>query len=99
MGFSLRQEYLICYDIENNKARKKVYDELVKNGLKAVQKSVFWGYLTKAELNSIKRFIFSLVSKDDKALITKTNFNGKGFSYFVGYKKNEFKDWEEWYVI
>ena len=95
----LRQEYLICYDIENNKIRKKIYDELARNGLRAVQKSVFWGYLTRAELNSIRRFISNIIDKDDKSLITRTNFHGRGFSYLIGHKKEDFEDWEENSVI
>ncbi len=99
MGLILRQEYLVCYDIEDNKIRKKVYNELAKNGLKPMQKSVFWGYLTQAELNGIRRFISHLVKKEDKTLITRTNFNGRGFSYLIGHKKKDFEDWKENCVI
>lgn len=35
--------YLICYDIENDKWRKKVSDKLIAFGLERVQYSVFIG--------------------------------------------------------
>ena len=95
----LRNEYLICYDVEDNKIRRKVYIELGKYGLKPVQKSVFWGYLTLAELNSIKRYLENSLNSKDKVFITKTNFNGRGQSFIIGSRPEEFKDWDEYYVL
>ncbi|MEL6627182.1 MAG: CRISPR-associated endonuclease Cas2 [Bacteroidota bacterium] len=37
--------YLIAYDIENNKLRKKISDRLLADGLERVQYSVFMGPL------------------------------------------------------
>ena len=99
MTYPLRQEYLISYDVEDNKIRTKVFKELQKYGLCHVQKSVFWGYLTLAELESTKRFLSNELKYTDKAFITHTNFNGRGQSFFVGHRKEEFKDWQETYVI
>ena len=99
MPLLLRQEYMICYDIQNNKKRSKVYNELEKIGLKAVQKSVFWGYLTNAEITSIYCFIKQLVDEEDRILLTKTNFNGRGFSHLIGHCPEDFKDWDETCVI
>ncbi len=99
MPHVLRQEYLICYDVENNKIRTKLFKELKRQGLKHVQKSVFWGYLTVAEINSISRFINSVIDDEDKVLITRTNFNGRGHSLFFGHSKEDFEDWEENCVI
>ena len=56
-SYPLRHEYLISYDIVDNKIRTYVFKELEKYGLKPAQKSVFWGYLTLAELNGIKRLL------------------------------------------
>ncbi len=95
----LRQEYLVCYDIEDNKVRTKMFKELRSQGLRHVQKSVFWGYLTKAELNSIRRFISEIMEEPDKALIAKTNLNGRGQSYLFGYASMPLQDWEENCVI
>ncbi len=95
----LRQEYLICYDVADTKIRSKVFNELEKIGMKAVQKSVFWGCLTHAELSAIFRFIKDSIEHGDKALITRTNFNGQGHSFLIGHEKEEFSDWKENYVI
>ena len=95
MSYPLRQEYLISYDVEDNKIRTRVFKELGKYGLKPVQKSVFWGYLTMAEIKAIKRYLNEKLEKDDKAFVTHTNFNGRGQSYFFGHKKTDFSDWDE----
>lgn len=99
MDSALRAEYLISYDIEDTKVRTKIFKELERNGMRPVQKSVFWGYLTMAELTGLRRFISHHASKRDKALITRTNFNGRGTSYLIGHKKEEFQDWKESDVI
>ena len=103
MVYPLRQEYLICYDVEDNKTRTRIYKELCKYGLLAVQKSVFWGYLTFAELNSIQRYLLEKLGNPpanaDKAFITHSNFNGRGQSFFVGHAPTDFRDWEEFSVI
>ena len=98
-SYPLRQEYLISYDVEDNKIRNRVYKELGKYGLRSVQKSVFWGYLTLAELEAIKRYLSNGLEKTDKAFVTHTNFNGRGQSYFIGHQENDFSDWEETDVI
>lgn len=98
-NYPLRQEYLICYDIEDNKIRSCIFKELEKHGLKPTQKSVFWGYLTLAELTAIKRYLKDHLEKTDKAFITHTHLNGKGQSYFVGHEKEDFSDWKETDVI
>lgn len=98
-SYPLRQEYLISYDVEDNKIRTGVFKELGKYGLRSVQKSVFWGYLTLAELNAVKRYLDDVLDTNDKAFITHSNFNARGQSYFIGHKKNDFEDWEEAGVI
>ncbi len=95
----LRQEYLVCYDIADNKSRIKVFKELRRQGLRHIQKSVFWGYLTRAEFNSIRRFISDMMDDPDKALIARTNINGRGQSQLLGYTAGQLKDWEENCVI
>ena len=99
MGYPLRQEYLISYDVENNKIRTRIFKELGRYGLRSVQKSVFWGCLTLAELAAIKRYLKTSLEKMDKAFITHTNFNGRGESFFIGHSESDFNDWEESDVI
>ena len=99
----LRQEYLISYDVTDNKSRTELYKELVGLGLRAVQKSVFWGYLSVAELASVKRTLHKYLDTPDKSsdrgFIARSNFNGGGKSYFVGHNKEDFEDWRESDVI
>ena len=90
---------MVSYDIEDNKIRSSVFKELEKNGLRSVQKSVFWGYLTLAELEAIKRYLDDSLKKTDRAFITHTNFNGRGQSHRVGHTKEDFSDWGETLVI
>ena len=95
----LRQEYLISYDVEDNKIRTGIFKELGKYGLRAVQKSVFWGCLTRAELAAIIRYLKASLASSDKVFITQSNFNWRGQSYFLGHSADEFTDWPENDVI
>lgn len=98
-NYPFRQEYLVSYDVEDNNVRGRIFKELGKYGMKPVQKSVFWGFLTLAELQSIKRYLHDSLDVTDKAFVTHTNFNGRGQSYFVGHQKEDFRDWDETSVI
>lgn len=91
----LRQEYLVVYDIESNKSRLSIYKKLLAYGLKSVQKSVFWGYLTLAEKNAIARLLNNALDKTDKAFMTHVSMQRKSFSYKIGHHDDDFKDWEE----
>lgn len=99
MHTSLRREYLICYHIEANKTRTKLFKELRRNGLRHIQKSIFWGYLTRAELNAVRRFIDEIIDHQDRALIASTSISGGKESILFGYSEQPFKDWEENGVI
>lgn len=99
MSNPLRQEYLIGYDVEDNRIRTRIFNELGKHGLKSVQQSVFWGYLNLAEVEAIKRYLHANLEQTDKVFITHTNFNGRGQSYVIGHQEEDFRDWEENHVI
>lgn len=96
---TLRQEYLVSYDVEDNKARTRIYKELAGYGLCAVQKSVFWGHLNNAELQAVQRELQKYLATTDKAFVTRSNFNGRGQSYFQGHTREDFTDWQESDVI
>lgn len=98
-AYPLRTEYLISYDIIDNKVRACLFKELNRYGLKHTQKSVFWGYLTVAELQAIKRWFDTYLEDQDKAFITQTNFNKHGQSYYFGHNQEDFKDWKETDVL
>ena len=97
--YKLRQEYLISYDIEDNKIRTQLYKALLGYGLRAVQKSVFWGYLSAAELAAVRRDLQTRLKTTDKAFITRSNFNSRGNSYYMGHSTEDFTDWQESGVI
>ena len=67
--------YLICYDIKDNKWRKKVSDKLIAYGLERVQYSVFIGPVDKtffASLDSwLNQTIPLLTGPNDSVLILK----------------------------
>ena len=71
----LRYEYLVCYDVEDNKTRTRLYKQLLAYGLRPVQKSVLWGFLTAAECASVKRLLskhIEVKGSQDKALVIPT---------------------------
>lgn len=92
----LRKEYLIAYDIEDNKARTTIYKQLLAYGLKAVQKSVFWGCVSIAELNAVKRLFDDSLATFDKVFITRVNMQQQKLDYSFGYDEQTFSDWEEY---
>ncbi|AEE26421.1 CRISPR-associated endonuclease Cas2 [Francisella hispaniensis] len=92
----LRKEYLIAYDIEDNRTRTIIYKQLLAYGLKAVQKSVFWGHISIAELNAIKRLFANSLTISDKIFITRVNMQEQKLEYSFGYDDKTFKDWEEY---
>ena len=92
----LREEYLIAYDIENNKARTVIHKQLLAYGLTAVQKSVFWGCITIAELNAVRRMFDGELGDNDKVFVTRVNMQEQKFSYSFGYHDKSFKDWDEY---
>lgn len=98
-SYPIRQEYLISYDVKGNSVRDRLFKELQKHGLKAVHKSVFWGYLTRAELNGIHRYMKEKLGTSDKAFIVSSKFNSRQPCYLIGHDEDEFKDWEETLVI
>jgi len=61
---SLYQGYLACYDIQDNKNRKKLFEILKDHGLMPLQESVFWGEITRAEHHAILRSTEELLNSD-----------------------------------
>lgn len=55
--------YLVCYDIEDNKVRKKFYEKLKDLGLVPIQKSVFMGYLKPPEFVAVQDIAKNLLNE------------------------------------
>lgn len=90
----LRSQYLVCYDIADNRSRAKVADSLLNLGLLHIQKSVFWGFLSVAEINSIIAGADELLESADKLLVTPVNTRNKNTRY-LGHHGGTFTDWRD----
>jgi CRISPR-associated protein Cas2 len=82
----LYNENLVCYDVQDNKKRKKLFDTLKDIGLTSIQESVFWGYLNKAEETAVQRAFKKILDpKGDRAFIARVKLSGQidkcGFGY------------------
>ncbi len=63
-------EVIIAYDIENNKTRTRLFNQLKDVGMISVQKSVMWGRLLPADIALAKRILKQELDKGtDKAFI------------------------------
>ena len=60
---------LVLYDITSNKARKKVADHLLNQGLIRAQYSVFIGTLAKNRADELALFAESLLTETDRLYI------------------------------
>ncbi len=89
----LRTEYLVCYDIQDNKIRKKISTLLLDFGLRDIQKSVYWGFLSGSEASTIIREGETLMQKMDKLLIIPITMQSREKKY-IGHEEDEFKDWD-----
>ena len=73
---SIYKYYLVCYDVADNKTRKRLFEYLKDLGLVSLQNSVFWGQLTRAEIAALRREAQKqLDPMTDKIFWTITNFH------------------------
>ena len=92
-------QVIVSYDIEDNKNRKKLFEELKDLGLKPIQKSVFWGYVMISEKQVIKRLFKKYCDiKTDKAFISNVNLD-KDLDNSFGYDEDDFKHPESFEII
>ncbi len=63
------QNYLITYDISDNKKRNRLIDLLKTSGFYRVQYSVFAGKTTKEAVTKIKTVSAKLLDKNDRIII------------------------------
>lgn len=80
--------YLISYDIEDNKSRTKLFEELKDLGLLNIQKSVFYGELSKSEIKVVKELFKKLCNDGDRAFLCRCEI---GLDDTHGYKKADLK--------
>jgi len=92
-------QIMVSYDIEDNKNRKKLFEELKDIGLKPIQKSVFWGYVLLSEKRIIRRLFEKYCDlKADKALMVNVVLD-KNIEDSFGYDENDFRHPEHFEII
>ena len=92
---NIRNEYLVFYDIADNKLRTRIYKYLLGYGLFAIQKSVFWGFVSAAEITAIQRELLKGLEEGDKACIIPARVDKKNnHTYLMGYTEEDFCDWK-----
>ncbi|MDD2974354.1 CRISPR-associated endonuclease Cas2 [Aliarcobacter cryaerophilus] len=91
-------EVLVSYDIEDNKNRKKLFEELKDMGLNSIQKSVFWGELKIAEINILPHLFEKYCKEQDKAFFVKANLSKDILKNSFGYDKEDFERKDFLYV-
>ena len=57
--------YLLSYDVSNDKSRKRVSDYLIEKGFLRIQNSVFLGEIHVTKIDDILENICLLVNKDE----------------------------------
>ena len=80
---ALRTQMLAAYDVADNKARKHLMENLKDLGLVHIQKSVMWGYLSKAEQSAALGLFEELLESSDKAFLIRANLTDQ-LIHFVG---------------
>ena len=91
-------QVIVSYDIENNKNRTKLFNELKDIGLISIQKSVFWGYVLVSEKRVIKELFKKYCDKNDKAFIINASLD-KNLQNCFGYTKDNFSHPESFEVV
>jgi CRISPR-associated protein Cas2 len=87
---SVFSEIIVCYDIENDKHRRIFAGKLKNFGLTRIQRSVFWGFVTKAEKASILKLFKSELDESDKAFIVDSQLSKTFERNSFNYQKSDF---------
>lgn len=84
---NLYREIIVCYDVSENKARKKIADGLKDFGMVPIQKSVFWGELLPAEEKAVLKLLQKWIAKggDDRAFLVPASLSSRIQDWSVGY--------------
>ena len=98
LGGRMYSQIIVSYDIENNKNRKKLFEELKDLGLVSIQKSVFWGYVLLSEKRVIRQLFNIYCDKMDKAFLVNVNLD-RNLNDCFGYTYDNFKHPESFEII
>lgn len=79
--------YLVCYDIPQDKIRKKFFEMLKDLGLVPLQKSVFYGSLLPLEVKTLEENCRKMLcSETDRCFWFACRLNFEEIQKCVGYK-------------
>ena len=80
--------YLVSYDMSNNKNRKKISDYLLEKGFLRIQKSVFLGEIVKTKIEDILENICLFLDKEEASLVC-IPIDKDNYEKIYNYGKNE----------
>ena len=99
LGGKMYSQIIVSYDIENNKHRTKLFEELKDIGLKPIQKSVFWGYVLISEKRVIKQLFKQYCNiETDRAFMINATLD-KDLDNSFGYNEDDFNHPESFEII
>ena len=80
--------YLLSYDISNDKSRKRVSDYLIEKGFLRIQNSVFLGEIHVTKIDDILENICLLVNKDEDSIFC-VPINKEDYKNIFNFGKNK----------
>ena len=80
--------YLLSYDISNDKSRKRVSDYLIEKGFLRIQNSVFLGEIHVTKIDDILENICLLANKDEDSIFC-VPINKEDYENIFNFGKNE----------
>ena len=80
--------YLLSYDISNDKVRRKVFEYLLAKGFLRIQNSVFLGEIHITKIDDILENICLLVNKDEDSIFC-VPINKEDYENIFNFGKNE----------
>ena len=80
--------YLLSYDISNDKSRKRVSDYLIEKGFLRIQNSVFLGEIHITKIDDILENIFLIVDEDEDSIFC-VPINKEDYENIFNFGKNK----------
>ena len=78
-------DLVVAYDIDDNRQRKEVYEQLRDLGLTPIQKSVFWGRVLPAEERAVRDCLRASIAAPNRAIVLKGSFAQQLRDHSCGY--------------
>lgn len=80
--------YLLAYDISDNRNRKKVSDYLIEKGFLRIQNSVFMGEIASSKINEILENVCMLIDEMEEAFLC-VPINKESYENIFNYGKSK----------